>query len=69
MTPFVKISKLTGTLLLVLSLALNAADTPKRVDVKQLSKKVEDVVVRQGEPLLFFRGKYRNIGEDAADSD
>src|SRR5438270_12775387 len=45
MTPFVKISKLTGTLLLVLSLALNAADTPKRVDVKQLSKKVEDVVV------------------------
>jgi len=30
---------------------------------------VEDVVVRQGEPLLFFRGKYRNIGEDAADSD
>ena len=45
MTPFVKISKLTGTLLLTLSLALNAADTPKRVDVKQLSKKVEDVVV------------------------
>jgi flavin reductase (DIM6/NTAB) family NADH-FMN oxidoreductase RutF len=23
---------------------------------------VEDVVVRQGEPLLFFRGKYREIG-------
>src|SRR5208282_4084227 len=23
---------------------------------------VEDVVVRQGEPLLFFRGKYRKIG-------
>jgi flavin reductase (DIM6/NTAB) family NADH-FMN oxidoreductase RutF len=28
---------------------------------------VEDVVVRQGEPLLFFRGKYRKIGEDIAE--
>jgi flavin reductase (DIM6/NTAB) family NADH-FMN oxidoreductase RutF len=28
---------------------------------------VEDVVVRQGEPLLFFRGKYRKIGENVAD--
>src|SRR5580693_2659137 len=27
---------------------------------------VEDVVVRQGEPLLFFRGKYRKIGEQVA---
>lgn len=27
---------------------------------------VEEVVVRQGEPLLFFRGKYRNIGEERA---
>jgi flavin reductase (DIM6/NTAB) family NADH-FMN oxidoreductase RutF len=26
---------------------------------------VEDVVVREGEPLLFFRGKYREVGEDA----
>jgi flavin reductase (DIM6/NTAB) family NADH-FMN oxidoreductase RutF len=25
---------------------------------------VEDVVLRQGEPLLFFRGKYRKVGED-----
>ena len=28
---------------------------------------VEDVVVRQGDPLLFFRGKYRKIGEHVAD--
>jgi flavin reductase (DIM6/NTAB) family NADH-FMN oxidoreductase RutF len=28
---------------------------------------VEDVVVRQGEPLLFFRGKYRKIGEEVPD--
>jgi flavin reductase (DIM6/NTAB) family NADH-FMN oxidoreductase RutF len=28
---------------------------------------VEDVVVRQGEPLLFFRGKYRTIGDDIAE--
>jgi flavin reductase (DIM6/NTAB) family NADH-FMN oxidoreductase RutF len=27
---------------------------------------VEDVVVRQGEPLLFFRGKYRKIGGEVA---
>jgi flavin reductase (DIM6/NTAB) family NADH-FMN oxidoreductase RutF len=25
---------------------------------------VEDVVVREGEPLLFFRGKYRGVGEE-----
>jgi len=28
---------------------------------------VEDVVVRDGDPLLFFRGKYRKVGEDVAD--
>jgi flavin reductase (DIM6/NTAB) family NADH-FMN oxidoreductase RutF len=27
---------------------------------------VEDVLVRQGEPLLFHRGKYRKIGEEIA---
>jgi flavin reductase (DIM6/NTAB) family NADH-FMN oxidoreductase RutF len=25
---------------------------------------VEDVVAREGDPLLFFRGKYRKVGED-----
>jgi flavin reductase (DIM6/NTAB) family NADH-FMN oxidoreductase RutF len=25
---------------------------------------VEDAVVRDGDPLLFFRGKYQNVGED-----
>ena len=25
---------------------------------------IEEVVVREGEPLLFFRGKYRRIGEE-----
>jgi flavin reductase (DIM6/NTAB) family NADH-FMN oxidoreductase RutF len=25
---------------------------------------VEDVVLREGEPLLFFRGKYRKVGDD-----
>jgi flavin reductase (DIM6/NTAB) family NADH-FMN oxidoreductase RutF len=25
---------------------------------------VEDVVVREGEPLLFFRGMYREVGKD-----
>jgi len=28
---------------------------------------VEDVVVREGQPLLFFRGKYRKVGEDVAE--
>jgi flavin reductase (DIM6/NTAB) family NADH-FMN oxidoreductase RutF len=27
---------------------------------------VEDVVVRDGEPLLFYRGKYRKVGEEMA---
>jgi flavin reductase (DIM6/NTAB) family NADH-FMN oxidoreductase RutF len=26
---------------------------------------VEDVVLREGDPLLFFRGKYRKVGEEA----
>jgi flavin reductase (DIM6/NTAB) family NADH-FMN oxidoreductase RutF len=25
---------------------------------------VEDVIVREGEPLLFFRGKYRKVGDN-----
>jgi flavin reductase len=25
---------------------------------------IEDVVVREGEPLVFFRGKYRKVGEE-----
>jgi flavin reductase (DIM6/NTAB) family NADH-FMN oxidoreductase RutF len=25
---------------------------------------VEDVVVHDGDPLLFFRGKYRGLGEE-----
>jgi len=25
---------------------------------------VEDVMVREGEPLLFFRGKYRKLAEE-----
>ncbi len=28
---------------------------------------VEDVVVRQGDPLLFFRGNYRKIGDNTGD--
>jgi flavin reductase (DIM6/NTAB) family NADH-FMN oxidoreductase RutF len=26
---------------------------------------VENVVVRDGQPLLFFRGKYRKVGDEA----
>jgi flavin reductase (DIM6/NTAB) family NADH-FMN oxidoreductase RutF len=29
---------------------------------------VEDAIVRQGNPLLFFRGKYRKLGEDVGKS-
>lgn len=28
---------------------------------------VEDVVVRDGDPLLFFRGKYRKVGQQVAE--
>src|SRR5437762_1564381 len=45
MISFVKFFKTTAALLAALSLSANAADTPKHVDVKQLSKKVENVVV------------------------
>src|SRR5437773_12431048 len=45
MIPFVKTFKLSAALLAVLSLSVRAAEVPKHVDVKQLSKKVEDVVV------------------------
>jgi flavin reductase (DIM6/NTAB) family NADH-FMN oxidoreductase RutF len=27
---------------------------------------VEDIVMRDGEPLLFFRGKYRKVGEEVS---
>jgi hypothetical protein len=45
MIPIARISKLTGAVLAAISLSAHAAEAPKRVDVKQLSKKVEDVVV------------------------
>jgi len=28
---------------------------------------VEDVVIREGEPLLFFRGKYRKVGPEVGE--
>src|SRR5437763_16831537 len=46
MIPFAKISKLTIALVAGLSLCARAAEAPKRVDIKQLSKKVDDVVVQ-----------------------
>jgi hypothetical protein len=45
MIPFAKFPKLAGVLIVAASLSAGAADTPKHVDVKQLSRKVEDVVV------------------------
>ena len=67
MIPFAKISKLTGAVFAAIALSAQATEAPKRVDVKQLSKKVEDVVVREGEPLrpfqemtrIFIRPGYR----------
>src|SRR6476619_4269205 len=45
MIPFAKILKTSAALLAAMSLSARAAEVPKQVDVKQLSKKVEDVVV------------------------
>src|SRR4026209_1375725 len=45
MISFVKISKLTAATFAALSLSVHGAEAPKHVDVAQLSKKVEDVVV------------------------
>ena len=41
--------------------------TQKAGDHTIFIAEVEDVVVRQGEPLLFFRGRYRKMGSEAAD--
>jgi hypothetical protein len=45
MISFAKFPKLAGVLIVAASLSVRGAETPKHVDVKQLSKKVEDVVV------------------------
>jgi hypothetical protein len=45
MIPFAKSFKLSIALLAGLSLPADGAEAPRRIDVKQLSKKVEDVVV------------------------
>lgn len=45
MIPIAKFSTMSAALLAALSLSARAAEVPKHVDVKQLSKKVEDVVV------------------------
>src|ERR1700693_6486290 len=45
MIPFAKIFKLTVAVMAGLSLCVRAAETPKHVDITQLSKKVDDVVV------------------------
>src|SRR2546430_16524811 len=45
MIPFAKFFKVSVALLAAMPLCARAAEAPKRVDVKQFSKKVEDVVV------------------------
>src|SRR5213082_1022155 len=45
MIPFAKICKLAVALVASLPLCAHAAETPKHVDIKQLSKKIDDVVV------------------------
>jgi len=45
MISFAKIPKLTGALIVAVSLSTQAAEVPKQVDVKKLFKPVEDVVV------------------------
>ena len=45
MIPSPKTLKLTVAVLLALSVCTRGADAPKRVDIKQLSKKIDDVVV------------------------
>ena len=45
MIPFAKTLKMTVAFTVALSLCARGADAPKRVDIKQLSKKIEDVVV------------------------
>ena len=61
MISFVRIAKLTPLLLAVLSISVRAADPPKRVDVKQLSKKVDDVVVPLPNEVFGALNKLGNV--------
>src|SRR5205814_9245065 len=45
MIPFAKICNLAVALVASLPLCAHTAETPKHVDIKQLSKKIDDVVV------------------------
>ncbi len=45
MNPFAKILKFTLAVMVAFALSASAVEAPKRIDVKQLSKKVDDVVV------------------------
>ena len=56
MIPFARYLKLSAVAVSGLTLCAHGAQAPQHIDVKQLSKKVEDVVVREGDPLLYFRG-------------
>jgi hypothetical protein len=49
MIPFAKSLKLSIALIAGVSLHADSAEAPKRIDVKQFSKKVEDVVVLPNE--------------------
>ena len=50
MIPIPKYLKLGAIALSSLALCAQAAQAPQHIDVKQLSKKVEDVVVREVQP-------------------
>jgi flavin reductase (DIM6/NTAB) family NADH-FMN oxidoreductase RutF len=47
-------------------LECNLESTSEAGDHTIFIARVEDVVVREGDPLLFFRGKYRKIGPQVA---
>ena len=66
MIPFAKISKLTGVVLAAMALSAPAADTPKHVDVKQLSKKVENVVVPLPNEVFGALNKLGGVKIDVA---
>ncbi|MEO5754722.1 MAG: hypothetical protein ABIR38_08445 [Chthoniobacterales bacterium] len=61
MRPFVNLFLLTGCLLAPYSLASAASDVPRKIDVKRLSKNIDDVVVPLPNEIFAALGKLDSV--------
>src|SRR3981081_1320180 len=68
MIPFVKLSKLAILPMVALAFSINAAEVPKHIDVKKLSKRVDDVVVPLPNEVFGALNKLQNVNWKEYDS-